>query len=289
MATTCVLFGHVVVYAGYPGGYRHRSCGIISVMHAHAKDGGTRAVEAYLAFLATPRGRLRAALERRALYAAVPALTGARPLRVLDAGCGPAPLGLDLAVRGHEVTLLDADPRALDRAFADAASHLADSTGALWRLDGSLQQLDAHRWFDVVLCHHVVEFCDDPWAALRAAAIALALGGVISTIVPNAAGMALQGYARDGDAESVFTALESGRARPGGCGERRWAFEARSVVRALCDEGLRARTFAGILVLAPLRADDDGDASLEKHEWALARRAPFRAVARHLHVVGSRQ
>lgn len=206
----------------------------------HAQDDGTPAADAYLAYLSTSRGRLRAALERRALYAAVPSLAGSRPLRVLDAGCGPAPLGLDLAACGHEVTLLDADPRALDRAFADAAARLADGAGSLWRLDGSIEQLDARGWFDVVLCHHVVEFCDDPDAALRAATTALAPGGVLSIIVPNAAGMVLQGYARDGDVERVFAELQSGRARPGLRGERRRAFESRQVVRVLRAEGLRA-------------------------------------------------
>ena len=73
----------------------------------------------------------------------------ARGSRVLDAGCGPARVGAELAARGHTVVGVDVDPVLIEAATSD-------HPGPTW-LVGDLAELDLPSRgiaepFDVVVC-----------------------------------------------------------------------------------------------------------------------------------------
>jgi S-adenosylmethionine-dependent methyltransferase len=87
----------------------------------------------------------------------------ARPLRVLDAAGGNGVNTRWLARQGHAVTLLDSDPAMLKQ----AEQQLREG-GVLDRCDiveGTLEdapQLLRAREFELVLCHHIIEYLKDP-------------------------------------------------------------------------------------------------------------------------------
>ena len=167
--------------------------------------------EAYAAYLQTPEGRWRVDLAFANLQDFLPIPQGTRPLCALDIGCGTAVSGLSLARLGFHVTLLDSSQPMLDLARR-AASIAGISDGVDFRL-GEAAQLSAmfpDLSFDVVLCHNVLEYLDDPASVLRAAARTLRDdSAMLSIVVRNQAGEVVKAAIQAGDlaaAEENLTA-----------------------------------------------------------------------------------
>ncbi len=101
--------------------------------------------------------------------------------RLLDVGCGPGTLTMDLAERigpdGH-VTALEPTEAALDLARAEARRRGTANVGFVV---GDVQALDlADDRFDVVHTHQVLQHVDDPVRALREMARVCRPGGVVA-------------------------------------------------------------------------------------------------------------
>src|ERR1700749_3987577 len=100
--------------------------------------------------------------------------------RVLDVGCGPGTITVDLAalVPGGYVTGIDAAEDVLAQARQEAERrgqrNVAFDTGDVYRLDFA----DAS--FDVVHAHQVLQHLTDPVAALREMRRVCAPGGVVA-------------------------------------------------------------------------------------------------------------
>src|SRR5579863_6299542 len=164
----------------------------------------------YAAYLDTPEGRLRSDLSFDNLkdFLALPAKDS---LCALDVGCGAGTTAVRLARLGIHVTLLDSSPAMLD--MAKRAAHEAGVTDKV-----VLQHGDATRLanlfhapsFDVVLCHNVLEYLDDPVAVLCGVRRALRdSSAILSVLVRNRAGEVFKAAIREGDlavAENDLTA-----------------------------------------------------------------------------------
>src|SRR3989454_7204577 len=125
--------------------------------------------EKYAAYLDTPEGRLRLDLAFANLQDFLPQAT--RSLHALDLGCGTGAIAVRLARLGLHVTLLDASLPMLD--FAKRAAQEAGGTERI-----ALKHDDAAQFanlchagsFDLILCHNILEYVDDPRAVLGSAA-----------------------------------------------------------------------------------------------------------------------
>jgi S-adenosylmethionine-dependent methyltransferase len=163
----------------------------------------------YAAYLETPEGRLRLDLAFANLQEFLPQAT--RSSRALDLGCGTGALSVRLARVGFHVTMLDPSAEMLDM-----AQRAAREAGLLQQT--TLQQGDAAQLaalfdagsFDVILCHNVLEFVDDPHSVLRDAAHALRdSSSILSVLVRSQAGEVLKAALQAGDlvaAENNLTA-----------------------------------------------------------------------------------
>jgi len=99
---------------------------------------------------------------------------GARPVRVLDLGCGGGFLANDLAARGHEVTGLDTTAENLTVARA------RDGTGRVSYVRGDALALPfADGSFDVVCAMDLLEHVEQPASLIGEAARVLAPGGML--------------------------------------------------------------------------------------------------------------
>ncbi len=150
--------------------------------------------EKYAAYLETTEGRLRLDLPFANLQEFLPMASGQPPLCALDLGCGTGANGLRLARLGFQVTLLDSSPAMLD--IAKRAAQQAQIAEKIESKHGDADRLaDLFRegTFDLILCHNVLEFVDDPAAVLHAAARALRnASAVLSVLVRNRAGEVLK-------------------------------------------------------------------------------------------------
>src|SRR5271167_4429533 len=142
----------------------------------------------YAAYLDTPEGRLRLDLAFANLQDFLPQAT--RSLHALDLGCGTGGMAVRLARLGLHVTVLDASVPML--VFAERAAREAGVTERIALKHGDATQfanLFPAESFDVILCHNILEYVDDPCAVLHSAARALRdPSSIISVLVRNQAG-----------------------------------------------------------------------------------------------------
>ena len=158
-----------------------------------------KGADKYAAYLETPEGRLRLDLAVANLEEFLP--QDARPLRALDLGCGTGAIAVRLAQLGFHVTLLDSSTSMLEFAQRTARDAGVSEKIALKHGDAAqVADLFGAGWFDVILCHNVLEFVDDPGAVLQGAARGLReTSGVLSVLVRNQAGEVLKAALSAGD------------------------------------------------------------------------------------------
>src|SRR5882672_10236621 len=144
----------------------------------------------YAAYLETPAGRLRCGLAFANLQDFLVLPQSRRSLRGLDLGCGTGATAVRLARLGIHMTLLDSSSAMLDIAKRAARKAGVDGKIALNHGDAAqVANLFPAGSFDVVLCHNILEYVDDPVAVLRGAARAMRdSSAILSLIVRNQAG-----------------------------------------------------------------------------------------------------
>jgi len=246
----------------------------------------------YAAYLDTPEGRLRLDLAFANLQDFLPQAT--RPLHALDLGCGTGAIGLRLAQLGLHVTLLDASEPMLE--FAKRAAQEAGVAERITVKLGDATQfanLFHSESFDVIVCHNILEFVDDPGAVLRRAAGALRdSSSIISLLVRNQAGEVLKAAILAGDlaaaernlnAECGDEALYGGRVR---------LFTPEILQSTLFESKLAVTAQRGVRVasdyLPPKISRTDEYERIFELERTLGMRPEFAAVARYTHCLAHR-
>lgn len=179
-----------------------------------------------------------------------------RALRILDLGGGTGELAVPLAGLGphlvQSVTVVDPSPDALAALERRAGeSGIPDCVVALQGDADTLAELLPGREFDLVCCHGVLEFVDDPLASLRSLAAVLAPGGVVSLLVAGRlAGVLHRALAGDFTGATAILETPDGRWGPGDPLPRRFDL---SQVRSLAAAaGLQVQTWHGVRLLSEL-------------------------------------
>ena len=149
--------------------------------------------EDWVDYTRTPVGRLRLQI---VLHHLLRHLDSYQPgIRVLDAGGGTGAYALALAQRGDRVCLLDFSQKMLQTARgiieADAPSALVDIEFCCLGVEEAADYFPAES-FDLVLCHTLLEYIEDPIQALRSLATFLIPGGLISLLLTNPCSEALR-------------------------------------------------------------------------------------------------
>ncbi|CRK55810.1 S-adenosylmethionine-dependent methyltransferase [Alloactinosynnema sp. L-07] len=107
------------------------------------------------------------------------------PQRVLDAAGGTGRDAVRLAMRGHDVTVLDPAGAMLTTAMACADDHgVADRVHVVQAMAEDAPDLFGQNDFDVVLCHNLLHFAEDRVGLLRALTAPLRPGGLLSVVGP---------------------------------------------------------------------------------------------------------
>lgn len=170
--------------------------------------------------------------------------------RWLDAGCGSGVLARQVASRGAHVTAVDASPAMIAQGEAAQAPHSAIA----FQLIRSIESLPfPDGAMDGVLCSSVLEYVDNPRAAVQEFSRVLAPGGVAVITVPNRLSLIRSGQAiarRCGKllGWSWFSYLDVSKQ----------SFTARQITKLLSDAGFGIEEIAGFSpflpkVLVPLR------------------------------------
>ncbi|AYV27337.1 methyltransferase domain-containing protein [Streptomyces sp. CJ_13] len=244
-----------------------------------------------------PRASLRTAVVWEVLKEALDRrvkATGRDVLDVLDTGGGTGKFAVPVARLGHRVTVVDPSPNALfglERRVSEAG--VADLVrGVQGDAQGLLDVVERDA-YDVVLCHGVLEYVDDPAEGVANAFAALRPGGVLSLLAAGLGGAVLA-RALAGHFTEARTALTdpAGRWGTGDPVPRR--FTAEQLTELVGGAGLEVGTVHGVRIFADLvpgvLVDTEPGAveALLRLEEAAAELPAFHAVATQLHVLGEK-
>ena len=245
--------------------------------------------EKYAAYLESPEGRLRIDLAFASLQDFLPRTT--RPLLALDLGGGTGAVAVSLARLGLHVTIVDTSLPMLD--FAKRAAQQAGVSERIALKHADVTGLFAAGSFDVILCHNILEYLDDPAAVLYGAARRLRdSSSILSVLVRNRAGEVLKAAIQTGDLAAAERNLTSEWGEESLYGGKVRLFTSESLETMLKAASLETITERGVRVLAdylPARISRVSEyKKIFRLERELGRRPEFATVARYLHRLAHR-
>ncbi|MFF7979049.1 class I SAM-dependent methyltransferase [Streptomyces sp. NPDC007901] len=214
-------------------------------------------------------------------------------LRVLDVGMGQGTQALRLARAGHQVTGVEQEPAMVTAAREALAGEPEGIRERVRIVEGDGRDTGVHFLpgsFDLVLCHGVLMYVEEPDALLAGLARMLAPGGLLSLLVRNADALAMR-PGLSGDWAGAFGAFDSVSYR------NRLGLDVRAdrlgtLTDALAGIGAPLHSWYGVRVFTDTAADDaeipDDVETLLAAEERAGRTDPYRAVAALLHLCGVR-
>ncbi|MER6323636.1 class I SAM-dependent methyltransferase [Streptomyces coelicoflavus] len=216
-----------------------------------------------------------------------------RRLRVLDVGMGQGTQALRLARAGHQVTGVERDATMI-AAARDALAGQPEGIRERMRIvEGDGRDTGVHFLpgsFDVVLCHGVLMYIEEPDPLLAGLARMLAPGGLLSLVVRNGDALALR-PGQHGDWAGALASFDTVNYR------NRLGLDVRAdrlatLTAKLAGIGAPLHTWYGVRIFtdtapdgAPVPADLD---TLLAAEERAGRTDPYRAIAALLHLCGVR-
>ncbi|MEU4347331.1 methyltransferase domain-containing protein [Streptomyces sp. NPDC023838] len=216
-------------------------------------------------------------------------------LRVLDVGTGQGTQALRLARAGHTVTGLESDPEMLRVARESLATEPEGIRERVRLIEGDGNETGVHFLpgsFDVVLCHGVLMYVQEPDAMLAGLARMLAPGGLLSLLVRNADALAMRpGLA--GDWSAALSAFDTD-AYTNRLGLPVRADRLENLTRTLDGIAAPLHAWYGVRVFTDNVSNDVQLPAAEELDRLLAaedkagRTDPYRRVAALLHLCGVR-
>ena len=234
------------------------------------------------------RGQVRLHTARRQLEMFVPD----GPLEIVDVGGGAGTNSIPWARAGHTVTIVDSSPAMLDRAGEAITAEPDEIATRIALHHGRAEDAPAElsRRFDVVICHGVIMYLEDPAPLLDALAALCRQGGCLSLIAKSRLGLPLV-PAQEGRWEEVIAAFDAtGEVNRLGLPTRADTVE--GLTADLEGRGFKVLDWFGVRLfsdgsLGDEPPDDDFDALLEA-EFEASRRDPYRQMSRLFHLVARR-
>lgn len=247
--------------------------------------------ETYAAYLKTAAGRLRSELAWANLRHFLPRDTAKH--RALDVGGGTGFASVQLARLDYEVVLLDGSEQMLRIARQDAERCGVTSQISFCHADtGQMRELFAAESFDVVVCHNVLEYSNDPTTTVRDMVHVLRTDGVLSVVVRNRAGEVLKDAVKSGDwkvaaknltAETVMDSLYGNHLRLFAPAELHEML-ALTGVEVVAEQGVRV-FFDYVALQNPT---DTAYSEIFELESKLGARPEFFAIARYIQEIARR-
>lgn len=214
-------------------------------------------------------------------------------LRVLDVGMGQGTQALRLARAGHQVTGVEQDPQMIATAREELAGEPEGIRERVRIVQGDGRDTGVHFLpgsFDVVLCHGVLMYIEEPDPLLAGLARMLAPGGLLSLLVRNGDALAMR-PGLSGDWAATLTAFDTTAYR------NRLGLDVRAdrlsdLTSTLAGIGAPLHAWYGVRVFTDTAADgsefpSDMGAVLAVEERA-GKTDPYRSVAALLHLCGVR-
>ncbi|PIE42967.1 MAG: tRNA uridine 5-oxyacetic acid(34) methyltransferase CmoM [Gammaproteobacteria bacterium] len=235
------------------------------------------------------KGQIRLSVLWQDMLTNLPALSGGRSLRILDAGAGMGQIGIRLAQLGHCVTLVEPSENMMQYARQQIAKTDIEPI-KIQPFCIAIQDMPV-QWrgqFDLVVCHAVMEWLAEPFDVLQDLLAMLKPAGQLSLMFYNKHSVILRNLIK-GNFRKVNTGDFSGYKNsltpihP---------IEPQDVYQCLHDHGLSIKSRAGIRVFSDYLSREVSQArTLEDIldlEKKLCRTEPYVSIARYIHLIAER-
>jgi len=242
----------------------------------------------YASYLKTAAGRLRSELAWENLRTLLPGNASKR--RALDVGGGTGSASVKLAEMGFEVVLLDSSNEMLGIARQQAHAGGVAARISFRHVDaGQLAELFAGDSFDVVVCHNLLEYVEEPARTVRDIARLLCNGALVSVLVRSRAGEVLRAAIKSADWALATANLSAETVVDSLFGEPVRVFAATDVHEMLARTGLEVVAEHGVRVFSDYlgleNPADEAYRQVFELEMKLGARPEFAAVACYLQVI----
>ncbi|WP_329133532.1 class I SAM-dependent methyltransferase [Streptomyces sp. NBC_00670] len=217
-------------------------------------------------------------------------------LRVLDVGMGQGTQALRLLRAGHRVTGLERDARMLSVAHEALAAEPEGVRERMRIIEGDGRDTGVHFLpgsFDVVLCHGVLMYVEEPDPLVAGLARMLAPGGLLSLLVRNGDALAMR-PGLSGDWPAALAAFDT-TAYTNRLGLEVRADRLEALTATLAGIGAPLHAWYGVRVFTDTAPDgaeppasDGALSALLAAEERAGRTDPYRRVAALLHLCGVR-
>ena len=240
----------------------------------------------WVQYVQSQGGALRHAVILHNLLRHLPA--GEPPLRIMDAGGGSGEMAADLAALGHRVTLLDF-----------SAPMLAVARSRCEELGASVEFVCSDAWqaaslwqpgsFDVVLCHSLLEFADNPAPLLAQLATLLKTGGVFSVVAGNRHALVMREAIAQGNAVRALQGLDAEIPGNDLFGLPRRTFDPDELCSMIEANGVAIAGEYGVRIFCDLVKTVANWDDLRALELAASSRLPYRRLGRFIQIIGIKQ
>jgi SAM-dependent methyltransferase len=217
-------------------------------------------------------------------------------LRVLDVGMGQGTQALRLLRAGHRVTGLERDARMLSVAHEALAAEPEGVRERMRIIEGDGRDTGVHFLpgsFDVVLCHGVLMYVEEPDPLVAGLARMLAPGGLLSLLVRNGDALAMR-PGLSGDWPAALAAFDT-TAYTNRLGLEVRADRLEALTATLAGIGAPLHAWYGVRVFTDTAPDgaeppasDGALSALLAAEERAGRTDPYRRIAALLHLCGVR-
>ena len=212
------------------------------------------------------------------------------PARICDVGGGAGHNSVPLARRGYEITILDPSEEMLQKARRTLDAEDEAVRGRAKFVVGigeDAPRMFGEETFDVVLCHGVLIYLEDPDPLIEALSRIARPGAVISILTKNADALAMR-PAFEGRYKDALDAFNAER-ETNRLGINTRADTIPELSAKLKEYGIELKEWYGVRVFTDHLDDRPPGPDLPdvlEAEWEAGRRDPYRGVARLVHLVG---
>lgn len=245
----------------------------------------------YAAYLKTPEGRLRADLSFANLRDFLATSQGFNPSRALDLGSGTGDAAIRLARLGVHVTLLDSSAAMLELAqWAVAKAGVGDMVAVKHGDAAQALGIFHAESFNVILCHNLLEYVEDPSAVVCGAARLLRdSSAILSLLVRSQAGEVLKAALKTGNLASAEENLNASWAHESLYRGTVRLFTPESLDALLLGAGLTVKGRRGVRIVSDYLPEEISRTTEHDHIFSLERklgnRPEFFGVARHMQIL----
>src|SRR5262245_33374478 len=205
------------------------------------------------------------------------------PATVVDVGGGSGAIAIPLAQAGYEVTVVDPSPGML----AVAERRAAEAGVSIETMEAGVAAVRdvASGPFDVVCCHAVLLYLEDPAAALTTLRAVARPGSVLSLLEKNRDALAMRPGVL-GDFAEALRVLDDPVAT-GNLGIPNRSYPIAAWRDWLAEAGWRVDAWAGVRLFSDTATDDlepDRFQTLLELERRAGRCEPYRSLSRLVHI-----